>query len=230
MTRYDLLDIRAALDKASYWARKQADLFQIIDAKKKVEALLNEPSLPSNLDKAAKEYACEYTENDNGNGGEDWEDDIRITFMAGAEWMAKQLPLPEDSVAFQKGVQEGRRLEREDAGRLADASKTISEDLEEAAENPYVLNDVSHAAFEYERTRNDLDARSDNEVVRRAFIAGFKAGAEMMKAKMMDDAYEEEVQEVYRDEDGIHCSVSVGTDYKPGTIVYVITIPKEDEQ
>ena len=120
MTRYDLLDIRAALDKASYWARKQADLFQIIDAKKKVEALLNEPSLPSNLDKAAKEYACEYTENDNGNGGEDWEDDIRITFMAGAEWMAKQLPLPEDSVAFQKGVQEGRRLEREDALTISD--------------------------------------------------------------------------------------------------------------
>lgn len=29
---------------------------------------------------------------------------------------------------------------------------------------------------------------------------------------------------------GIYCSVSVGTDYKPGAIVYVITIPKEEEQ
>lgn len=55
---------------------------------------------------------------------------------------------------------------------------TDCHDLTEAAENPYVLNDVSHAAFEYERTRNDLDARSDNEVVRRAFIAGAEWGAE----------------------------------------------------
>ena len=54
------------------------------------------------------------------------------------------------------------------------AEESVPNDLEEAAENPYVLNNVSHAAFEYERTRNDLDARSDNEVVRRAFIAGAK--------------------------------------------------------
>ena len=56
MTKDDLLDIRAALDKASYWARKQADLFQIIDAKKKVETLLNKTDLPSNLDEAAAEW------------------------------------------------------------------------------------------------------------------------------------------------------------------------------
>lgn len=54
--------------------------------------------------------------------------------------------------------------------------------------------------------------------------------AEWMKAKMMEGAVEEEVQEVYQDDDGIHCCVSVGTDYNPGTIVYVITIPKEGEQ
>lgn len=42
------------------------------------------------LDEAAKNYAAEYTENENGNGGDDWEDDIVITFKAGAEWMAKR--------------------------------------------------------------------------------------------------------------------------------------------
>ena len=42
------------------------------------------------LDGAAKEYARQYTENDNGNGGDDWEDDIRITFEAGAKWMAER--------------------------------------------------------------------------------------------------------------------------------------------
>lgn len=56
MTKDDLLDIRAALDKASYWAHKQADLFQIIDAKKKVETLINETALPSNLNEAAAEW------------------------------------------------------------------------------------------------------------------------------------------------------------------------------
>ena len=39
-------------------------------------------------------------------------------FIAGAAWQAKQLlkisPLPEDTVLFQKGVEEGRRLEKDD--------------------------------------------------------------------------------------------------------------------
>lgn len=39
---------------------------------------------------AAREYAKEYTKNE-GNGGDDWEDDIRITFEAGAEWAAEHL-------------------------------------------------------------------------------------------------------------------------------------------
>ena len=35
-------------------------------------------------------------------------------FIAGAEWQASQMPMPEDTVLFNKGVAEGRRLERED--------------------------------------------------------------------------------------------------------------------
>ncbi len=50
-----------------------------------------QPSLPSNLNEAAKNYATEYTENENGNGGDDWEDDIAIAFKDGAEWMAEQM-------------------------------------------------------------------------------------------------------------------------------------------
>ena len=37
-----------------------------------------------------------------------------IGFKAGAEWQASQMPMPEDTVLFNKGVAEGRRLERED--------------------------------------------------------------------------------------------------------------------
>ena len=36
-------------------------------------------------------------------------------FIAGAEWMKKQIPMPEDTVIFQKGVEEGKRLMMEDA-------------------------------------------------------------------------------------------------------------------
>lgn len=35
-------------------------------------------------------------------------------FIAGAKWMESQMPMPEDTVIFMKGVAEGRRLERED--------------------------------------------------------------------------------------------------------------------
>lgn len=41
------------------------------------------------LEEAAREYAKEYTKNE-GNGGDDWEDDIRITFEAGAEWQKEK--------------------------------------------------------------------------------------------------------------------------------------------
>jgi hypothetical protein len=113
------------------------------------------PSIPSNLDEVAGEYAYKYTENDNGNGGEDWEDDIRITFIAGAEWMAKQLPLPEDSVAFQKGVQEGRRLEREDVLTIAD--------IEMLHALLYAVKNNKHGAFTFTR----LTDEQYEEVLRR---------------------------------------------------------------
>lgn len=60
--------------------------------------------------------------------GHEWmTQDIEEAFKAGAEWQARQLlkssPLPEDTVIFQKGVEEGRRLEREDALSIADIEK-----------------------------------------------------------------------------------------------------------
>ena len=84
-------------------------------------------------------------------------------------------------------------------------------------------HDLEEAAEEYATThlRNNEFPTADS---------AFKAGAEWQKAKMMEGAVEGEVREVYRDDDGIHCCVSVGTDYKPGTIVYVITIQKEDKK
>ena len=62
------------------------DVKRILDNLETKEQL----SIPSNLDEAAKDYASCYTESDNGNGGDDWEDDILIAFKAGARWLAEK--------------------------------------------------------------------------------------------------------------------------------------------
>ena len=96
------------------------------------------------------------------------------------------------------------------------------------------LNDLlstSNLAEAAEKSWVDYEYREDPRgLYSSCYIDGFIAGAELQKRKMMEGAVEEEVQEVYRDDDGIHCCVSVGTGYKPGAIVYVITIPKEDKK
>lgn len=55
----------------------------------------------------------------------------------------------------------------------------------------FVCEDLKEASWKYEENINDLDARSDNEVVRRAFVAG----AKWQKQQMMKDAEEVEVFE-----------------------------------
>ena len=101
MTREEYNDISAALDrimkrvaddetlpqKAAIGAFGVLGGFQLF-IKEYYEK--HSTATPQGLDKAAEEYARQYTENDNGNGGDDWEDDIRITFEAGAKWMAEQ--------------------------------------------------------------------------------------------------------------------------------------------
>ena len=42
-------------------------------------------------------------------------EEIRDAFIAGAKWQTNHTPLPEDTVLFQKGVEEGKRLMREEA-------------------------------------------------------------------------------------------------------------------
>lgn len=61
-----------------------------VEAYECIEQLFSQPSLPSNLDEAAEEYLKQYNESEFGNGGDDWDDDIIITFKAGAKWMAGQ--------------------------------------------------------------------------------------------------------------------------------------------
>lgn len=71
--------------------------------------------------------------------------DIVDAFIAGAEWQARQLlkgsPLPEDTVLFQKGVEEGKRLMMEEAVE-GDIVKTINDKL--ALHSRYVNLDKFH--------------------------------------------------------------------------------------
>lgn len=105
-----------------------------------------------------------------------------------------------------------------------------------------IPNDLKEAADEYERTRNDLDARSDNEVVRRAFIAGakwqaehqplpedtvlFNKGVEEGKRLMIEEAVEGIV--TTRSMAGNIVTAHLDWSYKDGQKVRMIIIKKED--
>lgn len=72
----------------------------------------NQDSLTSDLEEAAKDYAI--LPMDVGDGRVCIDKKKERAFIAGAKWMESQMPMPEDTVIFMKGVAEGRRLERED--------------------------------------------------------------------------------------------------------------------
>lgn len=68
------------------------------------------------IEEAAKKYATEWHENPDGSA---WKPYFEVSaikaFIAGAEWQAEHNPLPEDTVLFNKGVAEGKRLMMEEA-------------------------------------------------------------------------------------------------------------------
>ena len=58
-------------------------------------------------------------------------EDAVNAFIAGANWQAEQLlkgsPMPEDTVLFNKGVAEGRRLERQDMMAEAEDGEVVKD-------------------------------------------------------------------------------------------------------
>ena len=85
--------------------------------------------IDKSLEEAATTYAWEHQEAHTNEVGEiEFDYGPRYSaFIAGAEWQASQMPMPEDTVLFQKGVAEGRRLEREDMRK--DAVEGEAEEL-----------------------------------------------------------------------------------------------------
>ena len=99
----------------------------------------------------------------------------------------------------------------EKSEHLADARKTSPNDLEEAAGNHIrnVVDTAGHPGWDW--TTQDIAE---------AFIAGSK----WQKERMMKEAVEKDVHELYTDEEGYHCYVSLGTDYMPGDKVRIIIV------
>ena len=88
----------------------------------------------NDLEEAAKEYAKTSFTRPYSDTPEEVvtiiEPDKCAGFIAGAKWMADHAPLPEDTVLFNKGVAEGKRLMMEEAvegeyGYFSNATKTI---------------------------------------------------------------------------------------------------------
>lgn len=104
----------------------------------------------SDIDNAAREYAeNHYSEWEetwydyNGYNVEPENDKLELidAFIAGAKWQAEHAPLPEDTVLFQKGVEEGRRLEMEDI--MKDAVEGTVHNFSSYKPHPTVLVDAN---------------------------------------------------------------------------------------
>ena len=93
------------------------DLLAFIDS-------LPEEKPSEDVEEAAKEYAYSWRKEGNKEVRELFPKAAYRAFIAGAEWQKEQMPMPEDTALFQKGVEEGRRLEKDDlALTLEDMAK-----------------------------------------------------------------------------------------------------------
>lgn len=95
------------------WGAKHKDSLQVQETCKE-----NQDSFTS-LEEAADEYSEKHGFRVPYDGSNNFYDAVDVKaskegFIAGAKWMESQMPMPEDTVIFMKGVKEGRRLERED--------------------------------------------------------------------------------------------------------------------
>lgn len=117
---------------------------------------------PNDLEEAAGEYAREY------NGGDDWEDDIKFTFIAGAKWQADHTPLPEDTVLFYKGVEEGKRLMMEEMSeRFAQLKQVQSESINISAVREQLAYNRGASDERYKMRKKMMEEAVEGQIVSR---------------------------------------------------------------
>ena len=83
-----------------------------------------------------------------------------------------------------------------------------------------VIEDTAKHFAEWQKKLDDLETAD-------LLAIAHLQGMEQQKAKMLEDAVEKYVHELYTDEEGYHGYISLGTEYAPGDKVRVIVI-KED--
>lgn len=109
------------------------------------------------LKKAAEDFVWETMENDYDGPSElrrkmshyakidDFYNGLEEFFIAGAKWMEAHTPLPEDTVLFNKGVEEGKRLAEEEQADLFTvvaldaAQRTKNKIMEDAKEGKIIF-------------------------------------------------------------------------------------------
>lgn len=176
MTKEEILKIKAELNAIEKAHRSSYDSWGLVgkalqEVAEFLDTMEQEPSLPSDVDEAAEEYAGNHYTNS-------FDQRICIKeFKAGVKWRDAQIPKLPDGL--------------EDA-----ALKAIS------GYPPVVVN-------------------GEYFYIRKQLFDIFEDGAKWMAGQFEEEAHEEEVQELYQDEDGVHCVVSVGVDYNPGDKVIV---------
>lgn len=132
--------IKAEIDKryAEYREKMKTDDFTYYEGmadaldlfEQFIDTLEPEP-VPADLEEAAENYSKERAE---GHILYDWVH----AFKAGAKWQAEHTPLSEDTVLFNKGVAEGKRLMMEEAVKWL-----VDDDYHEASEKGrFILGSV----------------------------------------------------------------------------------------
>jgi len=95
-------------------------------------------------------------------------------------------------------------------------------DTEDGGYNVYdhEKREAFKAGAEWQKKQDDLETAD-------LLAIAHLQGMEQQKSKMMEEAVEKYVHELYTDEEGYHCYISLGTEYAPGDKVRVIVINED---
>lgn len=95
-------------------------------------------------------------------------------------------------------------------------------------EKPIIPDDLEEAAGEYSFNIPSklfhLLSEDQQILWKKEIEQAYLAGAVNEREKMMKEAVEKDIHELYTDEEGYHCYVSLGTDYMPGDRVHIIIV------
>ena len=125
------------------------ELISFLDTIESEKLMDREQAVSDELEKAALVYETDNTIQTYDGGGLSPMAVVGLAeaFEAGAKWQANHVPLPEDTVLFNEGVEEGRRLAEEEQADLftivaLDAAQRAKEQMMKEAVEGEIVQDV----------------------------------------------------------------------------------------